>query len=102
VIFSVSIKSSQGEFIKSFNLSPFLPTKASHSHFESKPLQLVINLIENWVLRIIIMLINTILFMYGTVYIGIDDYYYDNESQQKVINKCKILKSKIINLLSRD
>ena len=48
------------------------------------------------------MLINTILFMYGTVYIGIDDYYYDNESQQKVINKCKILKSKIINLLSRD
>jgi hypothetical protein len=35
----VSIKSSQGEFIKSFNLSPFLPTKASHSHFESKPLQ---------------------------------------------------------------
>ena len=40
MIFSVSIKSSQGEFIKSFNLSPFLPTKASHSHFESKPLQL--------------------------------------------------------------
>ena len=34
----MSIKSSQGEFIKSFNLSPFLPTKASHSHFESKPL----------------------------------------------------------------
>jgi hypothetical protein len=36
--------------------------------------------------------------MYGLVYTGIDDYYYDNESQQKVINKCKILKSKIINL----
>lgn len=63
---------------------------------------LVINLIENWVLQIIIMFINTILFMYGVVYTGIDDYYYDNESQQKVINKCKILKSKIINLLSRD
>jgi len=31
---------SQSEFIKSFNLSPFLPTKASHSHFESKPLQI--------------------------------------------------------------
>ena len=41
MIFSVSIKSSQSEFIKSFNLSPFLPTKASHSPFESKPLQLV-------------------------------------------------------------
>ena len=41
MIFSVSIKSSQGEFIKSFNLSQFLPTKASHSHFESKPLQLL-------------------------------------------------------------
>ena len=36
----MSIKSSQGKFIKSFNLSPFLPTKASHSHFESKPLHL--------------------------------------------------------------
>jgi hypothetical protein len=47
------------------------------------------------------MFINTLLFMYGLVYTGIDDYYYDNESQQKVINKCKILKSKIINLLSR-
>jgi len=42
VIFSVSIKSSQGEFIKSFNLSPFLPMKASHSHFESKPLHIYI------------------------------------------------------------
>ncbi|MBM3467659.1 MAG: hypothetical protein FJX70_07535 [Alphaproteobacteria bacterium] len=64
---------------------------------------LVINLIENWVLQIIIMGINTILFMYGMVYIGIDDdYYYNDESQQKLINKCKILKSKIINLLSRD
>ena len=42
MIFSVSIKSSQSEFIKSFNLSPFLPTKASHSHFESKPLQVYI------------------------------------------------------------
>ena len=42
MIFSVSIKSSQGEFIKSFNLSPFLPTKASHFHFESKPLQLLV------------------------------------------------------------
>ena len=42
MIFSVSIKSSQGEFIKSFNLSPFLPTKASHSHFESKPLQVAL------------------------------------------------------------
>jgi len=62
---------------------------------------LVINLIENWVLQIIIMFINTLLFMYVMVYTGIDDYYYDNESQQKVINKCKILKSKIINLLSR-
>ena len=62
---------------------------------------LVINLIENWVLQIIIMFINTLLFMYGVVYTGIDDYYYDNESHQKVINKCKILKSKIINLLSR-
>ena len=61
---------------------------------------LVINLIENWVLQIIIMFINTLLFMYGLVYTGIDDYYYDNESHQKVINKCKILKSKIINLLS--
>jgi hypothetical protein len=60
---------------------------------------LVINLIENWVLQIIIMFINTILFMYGVVYTGIDDYSYDNESQQEVINKCKILKSKIINLL---
>jgi hypothetical protein len=38
----VSIKSSQSEFIKSFNLSPFLPTKASHSHFESKPLHLLV------------------------------------------------------------
>jgi hypothetical protein len=38
---TVSIKVSQSEFIKSFNLSPFLPMKASHSHFESKPLQLV-------------------------------------------------------------
>ena len=38
----MSIKSSQGEFIKSFNLSPFLPTKASHSHFESKPLQVAL------------------------------------------------------------
>ena len=47
--------------------------------------------------------INTILFMYGMVYIGIDDdYYYNDERQQKLINKCKILKSKIINLLSRD
>ncbi|MBM3467684.1 MAG: hypothetical protein FJX70_07660 [Alphaproteobacteria bacterium] len=63
---------------------------------------LVINLIENWVLQIIIMFINTILFMYGVVYTGIDDYYYDYESHQKAINKCKILKSKIINLLSRD
>ena len=62
---------------------------------------LVINLIENWVLQIIIMFINTLLFMYGVVYTGIDDYYYDNESHQKVINKCKILKTKIINLLSR-
>ena len=43
VIFLVSIKSSQGEFIKSFNLSPFLPAKASHSHFESKPLHIVTN-----------------------------------------------------------
>ena len=43
MIFSVSIKSSQGEFIKSFNLSQFLPTKASHSHFESKPLHLAYN-----------------------------------------------------------
>jgi uncharacterized protein YhhL (DUF1145 family) len=64
-------------------------------------LLLAFSLTENWVLQIIIATIGIILFMYGMVYTGIDDYYYDNESQQKVINKCKILKSKIINLLSR-
>lgn len=64
-------------------------------------LLLAFSLTENWVLQIIIATIGIILFMYGMVYTGIDDYYYDNDSQQKVINKCKILKSKIINLLSR-
>jgi hypothetical protein len=63
-------------------------------------LLLAFSLTENWVLQIIIGTIGIILFMYGMVYTGIDDYYYDNKSHQKVINKCKILKSKIINLLS--
>lgn len=72
------------------------------SIFSLLNLLLVYSLTENWVLQIIIGIISIILFMYGVVYTGIDDYYYDNESHQKAINKCKILKSKIINLLSRD
>jgi len=72
------------------------------SIFSLLNLILVYSLTENWVLQIIIGIISIILFMYGVVYTGIDDYYYDYESHQKAINKCKILKSKIINLLSRD
>jgi hypothetical protein len=40
MIFSASIKSSQNEFIESFNLSQFLLMKTSQGDFESEPLQL--------------------------------------------------------------
>ena len=57
------------------------------SIFSLLNLLLVYSLTENWVLQIIIGIISIILFMYGMVYIGIDsDYYYNDESQQKVIN----------------
>lgn len=61
---------------------------------------MLINLIENGVLRLIIVCISIFLLVsVQFIYLTARKSYSYNDNEQKLINKCKILRSKTNNLL---
>lgn len=61
---------------------------------------MLIVLIENWVLRLIIRCISIFLLLsVQFIYLTASENYSYNDNNQKLINKCKILRSKIDYLL---